>query len=133
MAKKLVEQEFNHDRDDTTGTFRLMFDEQANLNAIANKKARASLRGTPFKIVIATRDIERAQILKQMLTDRGVSESISIATTAVSAVDTIRERQPHLVVVEPELADVMREVGGCRVLVLNGHDEETAAEVEKEV
>lgn len=120
------------DREDDSGVFRKTLDETANMNRIANRLARAGLKPTGTRVVVVTKDIERARELRRLLADREVADSIGIATTASSAYDTIRERPPQLVVVETGMVDLIKSLD-VKYLVLNGHDEETVQQAKREV
>lgn len=121
--------------EDDTGVFRRMLDEETNLNRIAHRYLRATVNTEGLRpVVIVTRDFERADNLRKLLVERQVGDSIGIASSIATASDMIRERQPTIVVAEPELAEVMKELmgGSGRVVTLNGHDEETADQLQRE-
>jgi hypothetical protein len=121
-------------REDDTGVFHRMIDDAAHEQRIANRLLRAVLnRDGDRRVVIVTREYERAEGLRKMLVSKELTDAVSIATNEFAAQELLRTRRVALVIAEPEFAEVCRNILGSRehvLYVLNGHDEATVAEIE---
>jgi hypothetical protein len=121
-------------RKDDTGVFYQTITEARSAQHIANKILRATINQTGAKrVVIATRNYDRAENIRKLLVEKEVADSISIATSATAVHDYLTTGKVTAIVAEQALADQCVDLLGdaSRVFILDGQDEETVAEVEK--